>query len=61
MLEKFKSNFIIRFKVIGFLLRYLWKNKMWWLIPLMIVVLIFGLILILGQTTPLGPLIYTIF
>jgi uncharacterized membrane protein len=61
MLEKVKSNFLLRFKVISFLLRYLWKNKMWWLIPLMIVVLIFGLILILGQTTPLGPLIYTIF
>ncbi|MEM1578026.1 MAG: DUF5989 family protein [Candidatus Pacearchaeota archaeon] len=55
------QRIIWRSKIIGDFLKYLWKHKMWWLLPLMIILLLFGLLLILGQTTPLGPFIYTIF
>ncbi len=46
---------------IGELLRVLWRQKRWWLIPMVVVLLVFGVLLLLAQSTPLGPLIYTIF
>lgn len=51
----------IRFRIITRLFKYLWDNKMWWLIPLVALLVVFGAIIVLGHSTPLGPLIYTIF
>ncbi len=51
----------IRFRVVTRLFRYFWDNKMWWMIPLLVVLVAFGAIIVLGHATPLGPLIYTIF
>jgi hypothetical protein len=50
-----------RFSVLGGLFKYLWANKMWWLIPMVAVLAVAGVILLLAQTTPLGVFIYTIF
>lgn len=50
-----------KFVIIGGLFRYLWNNKMWWLTPLVAVLVILGAIIIIGQSTPLGAFIYTIF
>lgn len=47
--------------VTGSLLGYFWRNKMWWLVPMIALLVIFGAILIIGQSTPLGAFIYTIF
>jgi hypothetical protein len=46
---------------IGELLQVLKEQKRWWLIPLVIILSFFGLLLLLGQGSPLGPLIYTLF
>ena len=43
------------------LFRFLWKQKLWWLIPALVVLLLFGLLLIFAQSTPLAPFIYTLF
>ena len=51
----------IRFRVVTRLFRYFWDNKMWWLIPLVALLVVFGAVIVLGHATPLGPLIYTIF
>jgi hypothetical protein len=46
------------------LLRDLWgflaANKKWWLLPILAVLLLFGLLLILGGTAA-GPFIYPLF
>ena len=47
--------------IISELFRFLWKQKLWWLIPAVAVLLIFGLLLIFAQSTPLAPFIYTLF
>jgi len=61
MFEKiFKSISIVARTIIG-LFRFLWNKRLWFLIPLVIVLVIFGLFIFLGQSTPLGPFIYTIF
>jgi len=43
------------------LLLFLKLRKKLWLIPLIIVLLILGAIIILGETTALAPFIYTLF
>ena len=48
----------------GFL-RELWgfmkQNKKWWLLPLLLTLVIFGLLIFLSSSTGLAPFIYTLF
>ena len=57
MLRSMASNF----SVVGELLSFLWKRKLWWLIPMVAVLLLFGLLLIFASTSGIGPFIYTLF
>jgi drug/metabolite transporter superfamily protein YnfA len=43
------------------LLRFIWKKKQWWLLPIVITLLLLGILLTLAQSSPLGPFMYTIF
>ena len=47
-----------RLSVMGSLLKWLWKRKLYWLIPLLIILFIFAVLIIIGATTGLGPFIY---
>lgn len=47
--------------VVGELLGFLWQRKLWWLIPMMTVLLLFGLLLIFASASGIGPFIYTLF
>jgi len=50
-----------RVGILGELFSYLWQRKLWWMIP-MIVVLIFVVgLLIFAQSSPIAPFIYTLF
>lgn len=50
-----------RLGIAGELLAFLWQQKMWWLIPMVIVLLAFGGLLVTAQSSALGPFIYTLF
>ena len=58
-------NWIARLKsrssVIGELFQFLWRQRLWWLIPMMTVLVVFGLLLIFAQSSPVAPFIYTLF
>ena len=43
------------------LMGFLWKQKLWWFIPALVVLLCFGLLLLFAQSTPLAPFVYTLF
>ncbi len=47
--------------VVGELLSFLWTRKRWWLIPMVTLLLIFGLLLIFASASGIGPFIYTLF
>jgi hypothetical protein len=51
-------NIFGRFKTIGAFFKFLWKRKLYWLIPLMIILLLLAILIIFAQATGLGPLIY---
>jgi len=43
------------------LFAYMGARKKWWLLPILLVILIFGGLLILAQGSAIAPFIYTIF
>lgn len=47
--------------VVGELLRYLWQQKLWWLIPMVALLMVFGLLIIFASASGIGPFIYTLF
>jgi drug/metabolite transporter superfamily protein YnfA len=47
--------------VLGDFLVFLWKRKMWWLIPMVLTLLVCGLLLVFASSTGLGPFIYSLF
>ena len=47
--------------IVGQLLSFLWQRKLWWLIPMVAVLLLFGLLLIFASASGVGPFIYTLF
>ena len=50
-----------RFGIASELLGFLWARKMWWMIPMVLVLLVFGGLLVTAQSSALGPFIYTLF
>ncbi len=50
-----------RLGIVGELLGFLWGNKRWWMLPMMAVLLLFGLLMILAQSSAVAPFIYTLF
>lgn len=47
--------------ILGELVNFLWKRKLWWLIPMVVILLLFGLLLIFASASGVGPFIYTLF
>jgi hypothetical protein len=39
----------------------MWKRKMWWMIPLVVMLLLFGALLVFAQGAAATPFIYTLF
>ena len=50
-----------RFGIAGELLVFLWQRKLWWMIPMVFVLLLFGGLMLTAQSSALGPFIYTLF
>jgi drug/metabolite transporter superfamily protein YnfA len=50
-----------RVSIAGELLVYLWRRKLWWMIPMVTILVLFGLLLVFTQGSALAPFIYTLF
>ena len=48
-------------RVIQELFHFLWEQKLWWMIPMVVLLIVFAVLLIFAQSTPLAPFIYTLF
>lgn len=57
--ERSASN-AVRTGLFGELWGFMKENKRWWLLPILVFLLIFGLLLVLGGTGA-APFIYTLF
>jgi len=58
---KWSRRLASRSSVVGELFRFLWQQRLWWLIPMVTVLLLFGVLLLFAQSSPIAPFIYTLF
>lgn len=58
---RFLKGFFSRSGEAGELIQFLWQAKLWFLIPFVVVLVIFGIILIFAQSTGVAPFVYTLF
>ncbi len=47
--------------IAGELLGYFWERKLWWLIPMVTLLVIMGMVMIFAQGSAVAPFIYTLF
>lgn len=57
----FIKGMITNTGVLGEVIQFLWVRKLWWLIPMVTVLLLFGLLLIFASSSGVAPFIYTLF
>ncbi len=55
------KDIISRLGIIGELLQFLWERKLYWLIPMIVVLIVFGAIIALNTNPVTQPFIYTLF
>lgn len=46
---------------IGELFLFLWKRKLYWLIPMVLTLMVVGLLLVFASASGVGPFIYALF
>jgi hypothetical protein len=50
-----------KFSIISELLAFLWVRRLWWMIPMVVVLLTFGLLILFTQSSALAPFLYPLF
>jgi hypothetical protein len=58
---RFIENISSRTGIVGELLSFFWRSKWWWMTPMILVLVLFGLLMLFAQTSAIGPFIYTLF
>ena len=47
--------------ILTLILNFFWRRKLWWMTPLVAMLLILGILVIFGQSSAISAFIYTIF
>ncbi len=47
-----------KFGIAGELIQFLWAQKLWWMIPLVVMLLLLAALVAFASATSLGPFIY---
>lgn len=43
------------------LFKFLWANKLWWMIPFVVTLVVIAVLIVLAQSSPVVPFLYTAF
>lgn len=60
-IRRWFRNAFARVGIAGQLLSFFWHRKVWWMAPLVLVILVLGVLVIFGQSSAVTAFIYTIF
>jgi hypothetical protein len=60
-MKTFLRSMSSNFGVVGELLGFLWARKLYWLIPMIVMLMLFGLFMIISVQSGIAPFIYTLF
>ncbi|MFH1093319.1 MAG: DUF5989 family protein [Candidatus Omnitrophota bacterium] len=56
------KNLKSRLQIVQELFKFLWENKIWWMSPIIIVLLLIGILILFTVNNPAAvPFIYTLF
>ena len=47
--------------VVGEFILFLWQQRLFWMIPMVVVLLLFGMLIIFASASGVGPFVYTLF
>jgi hypothetical protein len=50
-----------RGRIVQEFFHFLWEQKLWWMMPMMALLILFAALRIFAQSTAIGPFIYTLF
>ena len=50
-----------RMGVVGELLGFLWRERLWWMIPILIALILVALLVLLGSNPAVAPFVYVLF
>lgn len=50
-----------RLGIIGEFMTFLWRRKLWWMMPMIVVLMMLGLLMVFAQSSAISPFIYTLF
>ncbi|MCB9454819.1 MAG: hypothetical protein H6671_02395 [Anaerolineaceae bacterium] len=53
-------DMLVRMGIFGELISFLWKRKLYWLIPMMLMLVVIIIIVILGSNPATQPFIYSL-
>jgi Family of unknown function (DUF5989) len=54
-------NVVGGLSTIGELMQFLWRRKLWWLMPFVVTLVLVGVLIVVGEVTGAAPFIYTLF
>ena len=55
------NKLLARMGIFRELLAFLWERKLWWLAPMVVILILFGLFLVFAQSSAIAPFIYSLF
>lgn len=55
------QDFTARVGILGELMQFLWKRKLYWLIPMIVTLLVFALLIVFSQSSAIAPFLYPFF
>ncbi len=55
------KNLLMKLSIARELMSFLWAAKLWWMIPMIFVLLLLGGVIMLAQSSVIAPFIYTLF
>lgn len=58
---KIFNNLVINLATVKELMKFFWQQKLWWMIPFVLVLLAVGALLMFAQSSPAAPFIYAAF
>ncbi len=60
-MQNFFKSMMTNTAVLGEVIHFLWARKLWWMIPMVSVLLMVGFLLVISASSPAAPFIYTLF
>jgi uncharacterized protein DUF5989 len=58
---RFFRTAFARFRIAGALFSFMWRRKIWWMVPLVTILLVLGVLVIFGQSSAISAFVYALF